>query len=396
MLNCPLSFYNSVYAVLLYAFFHINTLTYKQTYLHHHLLPHQSMSKKSLSTVAITDKVLSTLRPAKNFSNHEGASITSLDFDDSGQFLLSAGVDRLIQLYDCHKGTKVKVIPSQKYGAHLARFTHHDNYCLHASTPASETDADHSVRYLSLTTKSYLRYFRGHKDQVTCLEVNPVSETFLSASADHTVKHWDLRVTTPLGNVVAGQTSLVAYDPHGIVFVVAKDPDAADDSGKGTVQFYDLSHYERGPFATASIYCTPGQRWTKTEFSNNGKLLLIGTDSADHYILDAMLGKLLTRLSQLEEPHVGWLRFNYASSGLVSFTSCGKFVLAGSPSGKISLFDLSTIKASEKNPSVVKPFDVLNGYGISKIVAWNPKLLNVATADDLVVLWAPDVDGDLI
>lgn len=353
------------------------------------------MSKKSLSTVAITDKVLATLKPTKNLSHHEGASITSLDFDDTGQFLISAGVDRLIQLYDCHKGTRVKKIQSQKYGAHLARFTHHDHCCLYASTPSSETEADHSLRYLSLNTKSYLRYFRGHKDQVTALEVNPVTETFLTASADHTVKHWDLRLTTPLGNIVAGQTSLVAYDPQGIIFVIAKSPNVDAHSDTGSISFYDVSSYEKGPFAKANVHCTPGHKWNKVEFSNNGKLLLIGTDSSQHYILDAMLGKLLTCLSAVEEPQNGWLRFNYATSGLTTFTSCGKFVLSGSPDGTLFIFDVSKVKASEKNEPVIRPYKGLPGYGVSKVVSFNPKLLNVASADDLVVLWSPDVDSEL-
>lgn len=351
------------------------------------------MSKKALTTVAITDKVLLTLKPSKNLSHHDGASVTSLDFDDSGQFLISAGVDRLIQLYDCHKGTRIKKIQSQKYGCHLARFTHHDHCCLYVSTPSSETDADHSLRYLSLNTKSYLRYFRGHKDQVTALEVNPVSETFLTASADHTVKHWDLRLTTPLGNINVGRAALVAYDPQGIVFVVGTSP---DESGKGSVAFYDAASYEKGPFAKADVSCDPGQTWTRLEFSNNGKLLLVGTDSSQHYVLDAMLGRLLTSLSSLEEPQNGWLRFNYPTSGLATFTSCGKFVLAGSPSGEVSLYNLSKVKASEKNEPVTRPFKDLPGYGVAKNLSFNPKLLNVATADDLVVLWAPDADGEVI
>ena len=36
-----------------------------------------------------------------------------------------------------------------------------------------------------------------------------------------------------------------------------------------------------------------GQIWNKLEFSNNGKLILISTDSAEHYVLDSYLGELL-------------------------------------------------------------------------------------------------------
>lgn len=336
------------------------------------------MSKRPSSSLAINKEVLASFAPAKALSYHDGATITSLDFDDSGQYLISSGIDKSIQLYDCHKGVRHKDIQSQKYGAHLARFTHHELNCLYASTPSSP-DTDHQVRYLSLSSKSYLRYFKGHKDQVLALEVNPVTETFLTASADHTVKHWDLRTSTPMGSLGVGQTVIVAYDPQGIVFAVGKTP----ENGPGTVSFYDCTHFERGPFLTATVG-SPGPTWTKLEFSNNGKHVLIGTDSSEHYVLDAFTGKLITTLLVTREPREGWLNFKYASSGSACFTSCGKFVLAGSPEGTVSIFDLSSIKGT-----TAEPFKVLKGNGISKVIAFDPKLLTFATADEKVVLWVP-------
>lgn len=337
------------------------------------------MSKRPSSSLPITGSILASFRPSKGLSYHEGATITSLDFDDSGQYLISSGIDKSIQLYDCHKGTRHKDIQSQKYGAHLARFTHHELNCLYASTPGP-AEPDHLVRYLSLTTKTYLRYFKGHKDQVLALEVNPVSETFMTASADHTVKNWDLRTSTPIGSLAVGQVAVVAYDPHGIVFAVGKSP----VNGVGSVLLYDASNFEKGPFATARI--NTGS-WTKMEFSNNGKYLLVGTDSSEHYVLDAFLGKMLATLCVTKELQKGWLDFKYVSSGSVCFTSCGKFVLAGSPRGTVSVFDLAVLKET-KEVVRLDPFTVLEGNGISKIVAFNPKLLTFATADEKVVLWA--------
>lgn len=355
------------------------------------------MSKRS-SSLPISDRIVNLFRPAKSLSYHDGASVTSLDFDQSGQFLISAGVDKSIQLYDCLKGIRYKDIQLQKYGAHVAKFTHGDLNCLYASTPPVEsTDADHSIRYLSLTTKSYLRYFKGHKDQVTGLDVNPVTNTFLSASADHTVKHWDLRTPTCTGSIGMGQTPVVAFDAQGLIFAAGLD--AAE--GPGHLRLYDVSSYERGPFLTVPVAGVAGERWTKLEFANSGKYILIGTDSLQHYLLDAILGKLAARLVLTQEHHSGWLLFDYLSAGSVCFTPDGRFVLAGSPHGTIAIFDLAKLAKDPKdvNPidshdlKVLYPVKVVDGkQGVTKVVAFDPKLFTFATADDQVVLWAPTVE----
>lgn len=60
--------------------------------------------------------------------------VTSLDFDDRGEFLVAAGEDETIQVFDILEGKSTKSVPSKKYGVHLARFTHHSRQILHAST----------------------------------------------------------------------------------------------------------------------------------------------------------------------------------------------------------------------------------------------------------------------
>lgn len=60
--------------------------------------------------------------------------MTSLDFDDQGDFLVAAGEDETIQVFDVKEGKSTKSVPSKKYGVHLARFTHHSRQVLYAST----------------------------------------------------------------------------------------------------------------------------------------------------------------------------------------------------------------------------------------------------------------------
>lgn len=361
------------------------------------------MSKAS-TTVAVSSQSLGKLRPEKSLNYHQQASITSLDFNDAGQFLISAGVDRSIQLYDVHKGVHVKLIQSQKYGAHLARFTHADFACLYASTPDLESDVDHSIRHLSLADKQYIRYFKGHKQQVLNLEVHPVKDLFLSSSVDKTVKLWDTRASTPAGNIDVGQPSLVAYDPYGVVFAVGKYGNPKSLALEGQLALYDTKSFDKRPFLTVLVPLIPNATWTKLEFSNNGKLILISTDAQEDYVVDAFTGKLLCVLQMTSTPYShehyteNWMTYKYPSSGRSCFSPCGKFVLAGSPKMSVLVFDLAAIKSSDGSndftqvsPTKLKPVHVLKtDHGLPKIVTFNPKLLSIATADNSVALWKGD------
>ena len=52
---------------------------------------------------------------------------------------------------------------------------------------------DHAVRYHCIHDNTYLRYFRGHTDQVVDISVSPRTDQFLTSSVDGTTRMWDLR-----------------------------------------------------------------------------------------------------------------------------------------------------------------------------------------------------------
>ncbi|KAI5963254.1 SWD2 [Candida pseudojiufengensis] len=343
----------------------------------------------SSSTVQITKDVLTTCHPTKSFNYHQGTSITSLNFDDSGQFLISSGIDKSIQLYDCHKGTHYKDIQSQKYGAHSARFTHEGLNCLYASTldPSVSEGNEDTIRYLSLSNNQYIRYFKGHKAQVSNIEVNPVQNTFGSSSFDGTVKFWDLKSPSAIGNIAVGQNSVISFDPHGVVAAIGKYPIGSSQTGK--IGLYNLKSFDKGPFVEVEIPCLQNQIWNKLEFSNNGKLLLISTDSREHYILDAFSLKLLAIAKLSFRKDSTWMSTAYPYSGSCTFTPCGRFLLIGSPKAIIHIFDLTDLKTDSIKPTILtRSNDVVkSSVGLPKIVLFNPRLFMFATADTTVNLW---------
>ncbi|MCH0629496.1 hypothetical protein JNB11_05945 [Kocuria palustris] len=355
---------------------------------------------KSL-TAAVDLRALRALAPTKHFSYHHQALVTLLDFDDSGQYLISAGVDQLIQLYDVHKGAHHRDVQSQKYGAHLARFTHQGLNCLYALTAqvGAGASADngaangagtdtHQIRLLNLENKQYVRYFKGHHHQVTALEVNPVHDRFILALVDGRVKLWDLRSSHDVGAVLAPGAQALGYDPQGQVMAVA-----LEDS----LRLYDPRQCERGPFLETTI--AGEARLTRLEFSNTGKTVLLVTASGDHLVVDAFTGAVLTRLAA---PGADFRGFHYPTA-LATWLPCGKFVLAALATAptELHVFDLTRLRTLDGGVRTVKPDDnsevtapvaLLPSPHIAKVVAFDPKLMVLASADNSVVLWQPQFD----
>jgi COMPASS component SWD2 len=99
---------------------------------------------------------------------------------------------------------------------------------------------------------------------------------------------------------------------------------------------YDLRNYDKEPFSIFSIsddtylqnlsYPPRMPEFSKLEFSNDGKSILIGTTGGVHYILDAFGGSIKSRLIDHQASNVSGL-----SSGNVCFTPDGRYVISGSP-----------------------------------------------------------------
>lgn len=332
----------------------------------------------SLERLRIDTKCLASFKPSKVFSKSTTkAPITSLDFDDSGEWLVTAAQDEAIQLYDCKQGKHSKTLLSKKYGVHLARFTHKSTNIIYASTKENDV-----IRYLSLHDNSFIRYFRGHEDRVVSLELSPTDDNIISASQDNTVRLWDLKSPTCQGLLHVPAPALAAFDPTGQIFTVSSHV-------TGSVMLYDLRNFDKEPFSTFTLtddgflskfsYPPRMPQWTKIEFSNDGKHLLVATDGEAHYILDAFTGDLKFRLN-------GHIPTNnrLVTSGEACFTPDGKHVVAGSGDRSLVFWDLTQQVTSHKT---LTPSEVIaaSSLDMPHCVAFNPKHAMMVTADtDLV------------
>ena len=306
--------------------------------------------------------------------------------------------DETLHIYNAALGKHAKEFKSQKYGVHLARFSHHAQNIIYASTKVDDT-----IRFFSTHDNSFTRYFRGHTDTVTSIQLCPANDTFISCAKDNTVRLWDLQSPNFQGMLNLHGAYLACYDPSATVIAIASQPGHA-------VLLYDIRNYDKIPFATFDMadlnqrFLGPdGGEWSKIEFTNDGKHLIISTTGAGHFVLDAFDGALKHFCFRKRGPtgRLGPQAFpstqgpNAASrphaalgQGDTCATPDGQYLIGGSGEEGLLVWDLSRDAPSDKYTHA----EHLTGPGKAAVVGYNPKYNMLATADKDLVLWQPDPD----
>jgi COMPASS component SWD2 len=139
--------------------------------------------------------------------------------------------------------------------------------------------------------------------------------------------------------------------------------------------------------------------WTKLEFSNDGKSLLVGTRGNGHFLLDAFEGNLKAylrkpsggtrRAAAGEAPGVGKAASGPASlesSGDCCFAPDGRYVLSGSKKDVLVWDTLSTPGENK----VLEPTWTLPDKREAAVLAFNPRYNFFASGDQELLFWLPD------
>lgn len=223
--------------------------------------------------------------------------------------------------------------------------------------------------------------------------MSPGNDQFLSCADDDTVCLWDLNSRNPHGKLKLVTPYLAAYDPSATVMAIASQSTAS-------ILLYDVRNYDKAPFATFDLaeaegkYTpeTRGRAWTKLEFSNDGKSMLLGTDYHGHFLLDAFEGNvksfLIGRSGSTGRAAPVSSSGKALGQGDTCFSQDGRYVLGGAGEQPDILVWDSQEESDERG--YLSPMTRLSSRGPrSVVVACNPRYNMFATADTKVTMWLP-------
>ncbi|XP_037535422.1 WD repeat-containing protein 82 isoform X1 [Nematolebias whitei] len=306
----------------------------------------------------ITDKVLRSFKVARTYSLNK---VNCVDYSPNGESAVSSSDDDSIVIYDIQQGKPNGNLYSMKYGVDLIRFTNRDTQ----TVVYSSNKQDDTIRYLSLTNNTFLRYFPGHTARVTALSMSPVEDIFISSSLDETVRIWDLRLPTCQGVINTMGKPICSFDPDGLIF--------ATGVGSHEIKLYDLRAFDKGPFSCIETRFKRVCDWTGLKFSKDGKHILICTNGGAIRILNSFNGSVLYTFS------------GYNNSKGVSLEACftpdSKFVMIGSEDGRVHVWSI------ENGMKVA----VLDGkhQGPINTLQFNPLYMTFASACSSMMFWLP-------
>mmetsp|Transcript_19941 Transcript_19941/g.24595 ORF Transcript_19941/g.24595 Transcript_19941/m.24595 type:complete len:362 (-) Transcript_19941:782-1867(-) len=336
---------------------------------------------------------------------------TSMCYHEDGQHLfVTSEADSRLKVIDCQRGVSdAPPIKFERSGIRLVETTHHNQSILFTGKGDKMLNISerHAINYLSLHDNKILRQFRGCSEEVTDLSFSPIDDSFLSCSADKTVRLWNVQQPGSLAMLdlpKAGNGMVLdpkgvphaSYDSTGLVFCIT----APLDAGAGhLIHLYDARQYSSGAFAelkldSALIHRAIQQKvslphqaseltnaeWQSVKFNKSGKLLLVTTKKGVALILDGYDGSIVNVFVG-DDGH-GKSNSNnndYLNEPMAAcFASDDKTILCGNGDGSINCWDANTGEKLRK----------LDGHvGRVGCIASNPKYAQFASSCTNTALW---------
>jgi len=229
-----------------------------------------------------------------------------------------------------------------------------------------------SLRYWDLYENKFIRFFKGHVGTVTCLDVHPYEDLFLSSSTDRTSLLWDLRKEKPIARIPARGAPASVFDNQGLVFTVA--------AGDQKVHLFDSRNFDKGEFTFFDLsrhIADPSAEISKVEFSPCGKFILVKSNNGHLFAVDSFKGLLVA---------------SYLSAGPTDAEPCfspdSQYVLCGASSGTIDVFRaVGDPDDSGRQSALVSRLEGHSAF--PRHVLFNPTRCMLASACIDVAMWIP-------
>jgi WD40 repeat protein len=156
------------------------------------------------------------------------AVIRSLIFTADGKYLLSAGEDKVVRVWDWRAGKTVRSIRGQlsigSEGKIFSMALSPDGHWLavggfFAPSGIMGPDRGWDIRLYDFATGELKALLKGHTNTIYALAFSPDSKLLISAGADHTAIIWNIEKRQPLHSPLQGHTGAIygaGFTPDGL------------------------------------------------------------------------------------------------------------------------------------------------------------------------------------
>jgi len=233
-------------------------------------------------------------------------------FNADGNYCISGGKDRTIQLWNPHKGTHIKTYSGvHGYEVLDVKVTKDNNQF-------ASCGADKVVYVWDVPTARVIRRWRGHTERLNTCAFNNECTLLFTGSYDKTVKVWDLksRGTFALQTLSQFQDSVSS--------ITVGDNEIVVGSIDGCLRYFDI---RKGELITDHI-CQP---ISSVCMSNDGHCVLTSCMDATLRLMDKATGELLNE-------YTGHSNSTYKIESVLSNDDA--YVVSGSEDNRIYFWNL--------------------------------------------------------
>ena len=150
----------------------------------------------------------------------------AISYSNNGDYLMSAGKDRNIKLWNSGSGRLIKKYSGgNNYEINSIWISHDNSFFL-------SSGADSNIFLSDVSKGNVVTKMQGHKKKVSTLCWNYSDQLFISGSDDNLVKVWDTREKTSVDTLNASKDSIVKVESNSDQIV--------SGSVDGYLQIYDI------------------------------------------------------------------------------------------------------------------------------------------------------------